>query len=67
MARNTDSTSAFSGVAFDHEGEAAVVITVLDHEDRLKGDWSGEGARAVREATHAITRRLGGKAPAARR
>lgn len=67
IGRPIPGVNAFSGAAFDHEGEAAVVITVLDHEDRLKGDWSGEGARAVREATQAITRRLGGKLPALRR
>ncbi len=67
VGRPIPGVNAFSGAACDHEGEAAVVITVLDHEDRLKSDWNGEGARAVREATLAITRRLGGKLPAARR
>lgn len=67
IGRPIPGVNAFSGAAFDHEGQAAVVITVLDHEDRLKGDWNGDGARAVREATDAITRRLGGRPPAARR
>ncbi|MEJ8837257.1 IclR family transcriptional regulator [Ramlibacter sp. AN1133] len=52
--------NAFSAAAFDHEGHPALVLTALDHEDRLKGDWNSAGARAVRDATAAITRRLGG-------
>lgn len=52
--------NAFSAAAFDHEGQCALVLTALDHEDRLKADWNSAGARAVREAAAAITRRLGG-------
>lgn len=55
--------NAFSAPAFDHEGQCALVLTALDHEDRLKADWNGAGARALREAAAAITRRLGGKGP----
>ncbi|GAB3657954.1 IclR family transcriptional regulator [Ramlibacter alkalitolerans] len=54
--------NAFSAAAFDHEGHCALVLTALDHEDRLKADWNGAGARAVRDAAAAITRRLGGAA-----
>jgi DNA-binding IclR family transcriptional regulator len=54
--------NAFSAAVFDHEGRCALVLTVLDHEDRLKADWNSAGARAVREAAAAITRRLGGHA-----
>jgi DNA-binding IclR family transcriptional regulator len=54
--------NAFSAAAFDHEGEAAIVITVLDHEDRLEATWSGAGAQAVRAAAAAISTGLGGKA-----
>ncbi len=52
--------NAFSAAAFDHEGEPVLVLTILDHAGRLKADWNGAGARAVREAVGAITRRLGG-------
>jgi DNA-binding IclR family transcriptional regulator len=52
--------NAFSAAAFDHERRPALVLTALDHEDRLKGDWNSAGARAVREAAAAITRGLGG-------
>lgn len=54
--------NAFSAAAFDHEGHAALVLTALDHEDRLQADWDGAGARALRDAAAAITRRLGGTA-----
>lgn len=52
--------NAFSAAAFDHEGVAAVVLTVLDHQDRLSSDWRSSGAIAVRKSADAITRRLGG-------
>jgi DNA-binding IclR family transcriptional regulator len=66
VGRPLPGVNAFSAAAFDHEGHAAVVLTALDHEDRLKGEWNGAGARAVREAAAAITRRLGGVPRAAR-
>lgn len=55
--------NAFSAPAFDHEGHCALVLTALDHDERLKPDWNSAGARAVREAAAAITRRLGGQGP----
>jgi DNA-binding IclR family transcriptional regulator len=60
VGRPIPGVNAFSAAAFDHEGHPALVLTALDHEDRLKGDWNGAGARAVREAAAAITRSLGG-------
>lgn len=56
--------NAFSAAAFDHEGTATIVITALDHQDRLSSAWGGPAAQAVREAAAAITRRLGGRLPA---
>jgi DNA-binding IclR family transcriptional regulator len=53
--------NAFSAAAFDHEGEPAIVITALDHEDRLDSRWTSATARAVREAAAQITQRLGGR------
>ena len=52
--------NAFSAPAFDHEGVASVVLTVLDHQDRLGSDWNSSGALAVRNAAEAISQRLGG-------
>ena len=53
--------NAFSAAAFDHEGEPAIVITALDHEDRLDSRWTSATARAVRDAAAQITQRLGGE------
>jgi len=55
--------NAFSAAAFNHEGNCALVLTALDHDERLKADWNSAGARAVRDAAAAITRRLGGALP----
>lgn len=52
--------NAFSAPALDHEGQPAVVITALDHQDRLSADWGSAAARAVREAAAEISARLGG-------
>jgi DNA-binding IclR family transcriptional regulator len=52
--------NAFSAAAFDHQGDPALVITALDHEDRLDSRWNSPTARAVREAAAQITQRLGG-------
>ncbi len=60
VGRPIPGVNAFSAAAFDHEGECALVLTVLDHEDRLKGDWNSAGARAIRDAAAAVTHRLGG-------
>lgn len=60
VGRPIPGVNAFSAAAFDHEGHPALVLTALDHEDRMPGDWNSAGARAVREAAAAITRRLGG-------
>jgi len=60
VGRPIPGVNAFSAPVFDHEGRCALVLTALDHEDRLKGDWNSAGARALRDAAAAITRRLGG-------
>lgn len=57
--------NAFSAPAFDLEGQPALVITALDHQDRLPAAWSSATAQAVREAAQAITDRLGGRASTA--
>ncbi len=55
--------NAFSAAAFDHEGEAVLVITALDHHERLDAAWDSASAAAVREAAAQITQRLGGRVP----
>ena len=60
--RPIPSVNAFSAVAFDHEGEPAIVITALGHQDHFSADWSSDIARQVREAAAAISTRLGARA-----
>ncbi len=54
--------NAFSAPAFNHEGEAVIVITVLDHQDRLSSNWDSPAARAVQAAAAEVSARLGGAA-----
>lgn len=55
--------NAFSAPARDHEGHAALVITALGREDRFPVDWDAPEARAVRDAAHEISSRLGWRGP----
>jgi DNA-binding IclR family transcriptional regulator len=55
--------NAFSAAAFDHEGEPAIVITALGHQDHFPIDWDSAAARAVRSAAAEISNRLGWRAP----
>jgi len=54
--------NAFSAAAFDHEGEPALVITALGHQDRFPADWNSSAAQAVRVAAAEISTRLGWRA-----
>lgn len=56
--------NAFSAAAHDHEGQPAIVITALGHQDHFPSGWNSEAARAVRDAAAEIARRLGGGAGA---
>lgn len=58
--------NAFSAPAFDHEGRVAIVVTALDHQDRLPSAWDSSAAVAVRQAAADISLRLGYRADAAR-
>ena len=51
--------NAFSAVAFDHEGEPAIVITALGHQDNFPAAWDSDAAHAVRNAATEISNRLG--------
>ncbi len=62
VGRPIPGVNAFSAAAFDHDGAPAIVLTVLDHEDRLPGTWASPGVAAVRDAAAAVTARLGGPA-----
>jgi len=54
--------NAFSAPAFDHEGQATLVITALGHEDGFVAEWDSPLADAVRQAAADISRRLGYRA-----
>ena len=62
--RPVPGVNAFSAAAFDHEGQPAIVLTILGHQDHLPVDWDGDAARQVREAAAAVSARLGWRAPA---
>jgi len=64
VGRPIPGVNAFSAVAFDHEGEAALVITALGHQDRFPSDWDSSEAEAVRKAAAEISTRLGWRAAA---
>ncbi|KQV81295.1 IclR family transcriptional regulator [Rhizobacter sp. Root1221] len=51
--------NAFSAPAFDHEGQPAIVITTLGHQDHFPSDWNSSVADAVRAAAAQISRGLG--------
>ena len=51
--------NAFSAAALDHEGQPAIVITALGHQDHFPADWDAAAALAVRAAAAEISRRLG--------
>ncbi|MFO1338609.1 MAG: IclR family transcriptional regulator [Burkholderiaceae bacterium] len=62
VGRPIPGVNAFSAAAFDPDGEPAIVLTLLDHQDRLPGTWASPGVAAVRDAAAAVTARLGGRA-----
>ena len=59
VGRPLPGVNAFSAAAFDHEGQVAVVITLLGHQDRLPPHWNGPAAKAVRDAAAQVSARLG--------
>jgi DNA-binding IclR family transcriptional regulator len=61
VGRPIPGVNAFSAVAFDHEGQPAIVVTALGHQDTFPSAWNSDIAEAVRHAAAEITRRLGGR------
>lgn len=51
--------NAFSAAALDHEGQPAIVITALGHQDHFPAGWDSDAAQAVRAAAAEISRQLG--------
>ncbi len=59
IGRPMPGVNAFSAAAYTHEGEVALVITLLGHQDHLAPHWNGSAARAVRLAADQVSARLG--------
>ena len=59
IGRPVPTVSAFSAPAFDHEGDVAVVMTVLGHSEGFASDWTSPIAVAVRAAAMEISTTLG--------
>ena len=53
------SVNAFSGVALNHEGEAAIGITLLGHRDNFPIAWDSPLARQLKAVVTEISSRLG--------
>lgn len=53
------SVNAFSGVALNHEGEAAIGITLLGHRDSFPVDWESPLAHRLKSVIAEISSRLG--------
>lgn len=51
--------NAFSAPVRDHEGEVALVITMLGHQDHFPSAWSSPMAAAVRDAATQVSASLG--------
>ena len=63
LGRPIPGVNAFSAPAFNHEGDAVLVITALGHEDHFSGAWDSPFATAVEAAAANISVRLGYRAP----
>jgi DNA-binding IclR family transcriptional regulator len=67
QGRPIPGVNAFSSAVFDHEGQPALAITALGHQDHFAAGWQSPMAQRVREAADEISHRLGGAAPGAQR
>ena len=59
LGRPIPGVNAFSAPAFNHEGDAGLVITAMGHEDSFDGAWDSPLAAAVQAAAADISVRLG--------
>ena len=59
VGRPIPGVNAFSAPVRDHEGEVALVITALGHQDHFASAWSSPMAAAVRAAAADASGRLG--------
>lgn len=59
VGRPIPGINAFSAPAFDHDGEAVIVLTLLGHQDNVPSSWNSSMATAVKQAAAEVSRRLG--------
>ena len=59
VGRPIPGVNAFSAPALGHDGEPALVITLLGHQDHLPSAWSSPMAAAVKRAAAEISSQLG--------
>lgn len=59
VGRPIPGVNAFSAPVRDHEGEVALVITLLGHQDNVPSAWSSPMARAVRDGAARVAADLG--------
>ena len=59
VGRPIPGVNAFSTPVFDHDGQVALVLTLLGHQDHVPSAWTSPMAVAVRQAAAEVSRRLG--------
>jgi DNA-binding IclR family transcriptional regulator len=59
VGRPIPGVNAFSTPVFDHDGQAALVLTLLGHQDHVASAWSSPMAAAVKQAAAEVSLRLG--------
>lgn len=59
IGRPIPGVNAFSTPAYGHDGEPALVLTLLGHQDRVSSGWSSPMATAVKRAAREVSARLG--------
>lgn len=59
VGRPIPGVNAFSAPVFDHDGEPAVVITLLGHQDHMPSAWSSALAATLKRAAGQLSAQLG--------
>jgi DNA-binding IclR family transcriptional regulator len=59
VGRPIPGVNAFSAPVWSHEGQVALVITLLGHQDHVPSAWKSPGALALRQAASQLSRSLG--------
>lgn len=59
VGRPIPGVNAFSTPVFDHDGQPALVLTLLGHQDHVASAWASPMAAAVKRAAAEVSQRLG--------